>query len=62
MARSTSTHPSLAVALNLSRIYSPARIAGYFDGLSGLTQLGSVYKTLATFLKTMRYSQLTSTI
>lgn len=35
-------HSSLAVALNRARMYSPARIGGYWDGASGEQQLGSV--------------------
>ena len=40
--RSMSSQPSLAVARSLSKMYSPARIGGYREGFSWLTQLGKV--------------------
>jgi hypothetical protein len=36
-------YPSLTVALRRSRMYSPARIGGYFEGFSSDTQLGRVW-------------------
>jgi hypothetical protein len=40
-------YPSLTVALRRSRMYSPARIGGYFEGFSAETQLGRVWKELS---------------